>query len=69
MRRAVLPEKMAAVEREPAPDGRLELGGLQAAPDRVERAEVVAGVKVVDPALRGLLAVGPRPVGCCLATE
>ena len=49
--RAVLAEKVGSVELEPAADARFELRCFGIAADGPQRAQVVAGMEVVDPSL------------------
>src|SRR5262245_44887181 len=58
-RRSVRAKEVATIELQPAPDMQIESSRIRVAPDRVQRTEVVAAVKVVDPLLRRRLAVPP----------
>jgi len=60
--RTVLPEKVGSVELEPASDARFELRCLGVPADGLQRAQVVSGVKVVDPSLCRGLPVVPRAI-------
>ncbi len=48
---AVLAEKVGSVELEPAPDARFELHCSGIAANGLQRAQVVAGMEVVNPSL------------------
>jgi hypothetical protein len=56
------PEEVAVIEIEAATNLRLELPRAEQSVDVSQRAEVVAGVEIVDPLLRLTLTVRPRPV-------
>ena len=49
--RAVLTEKVGSVELEPAPDARFELRCSGIASNGLQRAQVIAGMEVVNPSL------------------
>ena len=52
-------KKVGAIEVEPAANARFELLRPCIPTDGLQRAKVIAGVKIINPALRGCLAVIP----------
>jgi hypothetical protein len=60
--RAVIAEKVSAVELKPASKARVELRRLGVSGYRLKGAQVVSGVKVINPPLCGPLAVVPRAI-------
>src|SRR5207247_5520466 len=60
--RSILAKKALPIEVEAPPDVLIELRRAERAADRSQSAQVVAGVKVIDPALCREFAIRPRTI-------